>query len=69
MNGDLENGFGDRPEAAAETIRLAAAAGLVGGSIEDATGRADEPIYEVEQAIERIEAAAEAAHALPFPLC
>lgn len=67
VNGDLENGFGDRPEAAAETIRLAAAAGLVGGSIEDATGRADAPIYEVEQAIERIEAAAEAAHALPFP--
>ena len=45
MSADLENGFGDAPAAAAETIRLAAATGLAGGSIEDATGRADEPIY------------------------
>jgi 2-methylisocitrate lyase-like PEP mutase family enzyme len=67
VSGDLENGFGDSPEAAAETIRLAAEAGAVGGSIEDATGRPDHPIYELEQAIERIEAAAEAARALPFP--
>jgi 2-methylisocitrate lyase-like PEP mutase family enzyme len=66
VSGDLENGFGDSPEAAAETIRMAANAGLVGGSIEDATGRAEEPIYPVELAIERIEAAAEAAHGLPF---
>src|SRR3954467_123535 len=43
---DLENGFGPRPEDAAETIRQAAAVGLVGGSIEDATGEADKPIYE-----------------------
>jgi 2-methylisocitrate lyase-like PEP mutase family enzyme len=67
VSADLENGFGDSPEMAAETIRMAAAAGLVGGSIEDATGREDEPIYAIEQAIERIEAAAEAARALPFP--
>ncbi|HEX4309947.1 MAG TPA: isocitrate lyase/phosphoenolpyruvate mutase family protein [Acidobacteriaceae bacterium] len=67
VSGDLENGFGDAPEAAAETIRMAAAAGLVGGSIEDATGKPDAPIYPIEQAIERIEAAAEAAHSLPFP--
>jgi 2-methylisocitrate lyase-like PEP mutase family enzyme len=67
VNGDLENGFGDSPETAAETIRLAAAAGLVGGSIEDATGKPGAPIYELERAIERIQAAAEAAHALPFP--
>ena len=67
VNGDLENGFGDSPEAAAETIRLAAQAGLVGGSIEDATGKEDAPIYEIEQAIERIEAASEAARSLPFP--
>ena len=52
---------------AAETIRMAAEAGLVGGSIEDATGKPDAPIYEIGVAIERIEAAAEAAHALPFP--
>lgn len=67
VSADLENGFGDAPEAAAETIRLGAAAGLVGGSIEDATGRAGEPIYPFELAVERMRAAAEAAHALPFP--
>jgi len=67
VSADLENGFGDGPETAAETIRMAAAAGLVGGSIEDATGRPDAPIYEIDLAIERVQAAAEAAHALPFP--
>ncbi len=55
------------PEACAETIRQAAAAGLVGGSIEDATGRADEPIYPLEFAAERVRAAAEVSHSLPFP--
>ena len=64
---DLENGFGDRPEDAAETIRRAAEAGLVGGSIEDATGDAARPIYDFGLAVERVAAAAEAAHALPFP--
>jgi 2-methylisocitrate lyase-like PEP mutase family enzyme len=67
VSGDLENGFGDSPETAAETIRLAGAAGLVGGSIEDATGKPDAPIYELERAIERIQAAAEAARSLSFP--
>jgi len=66
VSGDLENGYGDAAEDAAETIRLAAAAGLVGGSIEDATGRPDHAIYEKEHAIERVRAAAEAARALPF---
>ncbi|WP_233560149.1 isocitrate lyase/PEP mutase family protein [Oleomonas cavernae] len=64
---DLENGFGDAPEAAAQTIRLAAGAGLVGGSIEDATGNADRPIYDFTRAVERVAAAVEAARALPFP--
>jgi 2-methylisocitrate lyase-like PEP mutase family enzyme len=64
---DLENGFGDAPEMAAKTIRMAAAAGLVGGSIEDATGDPKRPIYAFEHAVERVAAAAEAAHALPFP--
>jgi 2-methylisocitrate lyase-like PEP mutase family enzyme len=63
---DLENGFGDAPEDAAATIRLAAAAGLVGGSIEDASGVADRRIYELSHAVERIAAAAEAARAQPF---
>jgi 2-methylisocitrate lyase-like PEP mutase family enzyme len=67
VSGDLENGFGDDPETVAETIRLAAAAGLVGGSIEDASGRPDQPIYEKTHAAERIRAAAEAARTLPFP--
>ena len=66
VSGDLENGYGDAAEDAAETIRLGATAGLVGGSIEDATGRPDHAIYEKEHAIERVRAAAEAARALPF---
>jgi 2-methylisocitrate lyase-like PEP mutase family enzyme len=64
---DLENGYGDAPEAAAETIRLAADVGLVGASIEDATGNPARPIYDLAHAAERVTAAAEAAHALPFP--
>jgi 2-methylisocitrate lyase-like PEP mutase family enzyme len=67
VSADLEHGFGDDAEVAAETIRLAAAAGVVGGSIEDSTGRTDSPIYEITHAAERVYAAAEAAHALPFP--
>lgn len=67
VSADLENGFGDAPEVVAETIRLAAEAGVVGGSIEDATGRSDEPIYELEEAVERVRAAVAAARALPFP--
>lgn len=64
---DLENGYGDSPEACAETIRLAAAIGLVGGSIEDASGRAEEPIYPLDLAVARIRAAVEAARSLDFP--
>jgi 2-methylisocitrate lyase-like PEP mutase family enzyme len=66
VSADLENGFGDDPETVAETIRLAASAGLVGGSIEDSTTRRDDPIYERELAVERIRAAAEAARSLSF---
>jgi 2-methylisocitrate lyase-like PEP mutase family enzyme len=66
VSADLENGFGDEPEVAGETIRLAAATGLVGGSIEDFSGRADNPIYELGYAVERVRAAVEAARALPF---
>ena len=65
---DLENGFGHTPETAAETIRMAGeVAGLVGGSIEDSTGDPERPIYDFQHAVERVAAAAEAAHALPFP--
>jgi 2-methylisocitrate lyase-like PEP mutase family enzyme len=67
VSGDLENGFGAAPETTAETIRLAADAGLVGASIEDATNDPSRPIYDASFAAERIAAAAEAARALPFP--
>jgi 2-methylisocitrate lyase-like PEP mutase family enzyme len=67
VSADLEKGFGDSPEDAAETIRRAAQAGLVGGSIEDASGDKQQPIYALSHATERIAAAAEAAHALAFP--
>jgi 2-methylisocitrate lyase-like PEP mutase family enzyme len=65
VSGDLERGYGDSPEDVAQTIRDAAAAGLAGGSIEDHTGRPDDPIFEFSLAVERIQAAAEAARALP----
>lgn len=67
VSADLEKGFGDAPAVAAETIRLAADVGLVGGSIEDATGDRDRPLYDLGHAVERVAAAAEAARALPFP--
>lgn len=64
VSADLENGFGDDPETVAETIRMAAEAGLAGCSVEDMAG--DGSIYEFEHAVERIRAAGEAARALPF---
>ncbi|OYU45130.1 MAG: 2-methylisocitrate lyase [Burkholderiales bacterium PBB4] len=67
VSADLESGFGDTPEAVAETLRLAAKAGVVGGSIEDASGHRDAPLHAREFAAERIRAAAEAARSLPFP--
>ena len=67
VSADLGNGFGDAPEIAAETIRLAAATGLVGGSIEDATYNHDNPIYPIEFAVERIQAVAEAVRNFDFP--
>jgi 2-methylisocitrate lyase-like PEP mutase family enzyme len=67
VSADLEKGFGDAPGIAAETIRLAAGVGLVGGSIEDATGDKDRPLYDIGQATERVAAAVEAARVLSFP--
>jgi 2-methylisocitrate lyase-like PEP mutase family enzyme len=67
VSADLEKGFGDAPEAAAETIRGAAAVGLVGGSIEDASGNPQKPLYDLSHAAERVAAAVAAARALPFP--
>jgi 2-methylisocitrate lyase-like PEP mutase family enzyme len=62
VSADLENGYGDDPATVATTVRGAVACGLAGCSIEDSTGRAGSPIYEIEHAVERVAAAAEAAH-------
>ncbi len=67
VNADLENGYADDPEEAAAIIRLAAEAGVVGGSIEDATGDAAKPIYDFELAVARVAAAVRVARSLPFP--
>lgn len=66
VSADLEKGFGDSPEVVAETVRLAAQAGLVGCSIEDATGRKDAPLYDFPLALQRVEAAVQAARSLGF---
>jgi 2-methylisocitrate lyase-like PEP mutase family enzyme len=68
VSADLENGFGDDPATVAETVRLALEVGLAGCSIEDFTGRAEAPIYEIGMATERVAAAADAAHAGPVRL-
>lgn len=68
VSADLEHGFADDPAGVAETVRLAAATGLAGCSIEDSTGRADDPIFAAALAAERVAAAAEAAHAGPVKL-
>jgi 2-methylisocitrate lyase-like PEP mutase family enzyme len=67
VSADLEKGFGDSPETVAETIRLAADTGLAGGSIEDATGDPERPLFDLSQATERVAAAVEAARSLSFP--
>src|SRR5690606_20659541 len=68
VSADLGNGFGAAPETCAETVVLACGVGLVGGSIEDATGDPAFPIFELPQAVERVRAAAEATRDLPFLL-
>lgn len=67
VSADLEKGFGDDPETVAETVRLAAEAGLVGCTIEDTTGDREKPIFDFNLAVERIAAAADAAQSLGFP--
>lgn len=68
VSADMQDGFGPAPETCAETVRLACGMGLVGGSIEDATGNPAAPIHDFALAVERVQAAAEAAHGLPFLL-
>jgi 2-methylisocitrate lyase-like PEP mutase family enzyme len=65
VSADLENGFADAPAGVAETMRMSIEVGLAGASVEDFTGRADDPIYDIGLAAERITAAAEAAHGGP----
>lgn len=67
VSADLENGYGESPEACAQTILMAAFTGLCGGSIEDTTGRPDDPILPFELSVRRVEAAARAARQLPVP--
>jgi len=67
VSADLENCFAHEPAQAAATIVAGAGAGLVGGSIEDYTGDPSNPIYDFNLAVERVHAAAEAAHSLDFP--
>ena len=67
VSADLENGYADAPEAAARALLLAAEAGAVGGSLEDATGDSSNPIYDFTHSVERVAAAAEAVRKLPFP--
>ena len=67
VSADLEKGFGVKPETVAETVRLAAEVGLVGCTIEDSTGNPENPLFDFSLAVERIAAAAEAAHALDLP--
>lgn len=65
VSADLEKGFGDSPESAAATIRIAASIGLAGCSLEDHTGKPNQPIYDFQLAVERIQAASEACRSLP----
>ena len=67
VSADLEKGFGDAPSVVAETVRLAAEAGLVGCSIEDASGDKGKPLYDFDFAVERVQAGVQAARKLPFP--
>jgi 2-methylisocitrate lyase-like PEP mutase family enzyme len=67
VSADLENGFSDAPETVAETVRMAAEAGLAGCSIEDSIPHSpDNPVYDLDFAADRVRAAVEAASALPF---
>ena len=67
VSADLEQGFGEAPDVVAETVRFAAAVGLVGCTIEDSTGNPDRPLFDHQLAIDRIAAGVEAARRLPFP--
>jgi 2-methylisocitrate lyase-like PEP mutase family enzyme len=67
VSADLEKGFGDDPKIVAETVRMAAQAGLVGCTIEDTTGNPQRPLFDFDMAVERIAAAAKSARAFPFP--
>jgi 2-methylisocitrate lyase-like PEP mutase family enzyme len=67
VSADLEKCFADSPQGVAETVRLAAQAGLVGCSVEDASGNKDKPLYDFDFAVERVSAAAATAKAVGFP--
>lgn len=68
VSADFENGFAGNAAGVGETVALALAVGLSGCSVEDSTGRPDDPIFELPEAVERVEAAVEAAHSGPVHL-
>ncbi|HXI26310.1 MAG TPA: isocitrate lyase/phosphoenolpyruvate mutase family protein [Pyrinomonadaceae bacterium] len=68
VNADFQNGFADDPEAVAESVRLCVATGVAGLSIEDSTGRKDQPLYDFDLAVERIKASRAAIDASGIPL-
>ena len=67
VSADLENCYSDEPGGVASTVAAATDTGIVGGSIEDASGDADSPIYEFGLAVDRVVAAVEAARRAAFP--
>ena len=67
VSADLEDGYGAAPEDCALTVREAAAAGLVGCTIEDTTRDPASPIHGFDAAVARVAAAVRAARALPHP--
>jgi 2-methylisocitrate lyase-like PEP mutase family enzyme len=68
VNADFQNGFADEPEGVAESVRLCVATGVAGLSIEDSTGRSDQPLYDFDLAVERIKASRAAIDASSVPV-
>ncbi|MEP6913852.1 MAG: isocitrate lyase/phosphoenolpyruvate mutase family protein [bacterium] len=68
VNADFQNGYADSPEGVAANVALCVATGVAGLSIEDATGKKTEPLYEADLAVDRIKAARSAIDASGIPV-